>query len=42
VDTARDLKLSPFHDKGGPVKAYQAFGEELEGLLEELNWELVA
>ena len=29
-------------DKGGPVKACQVFGDELDLLLKELNEELVA
>jgi type I restriction enzyme R subunit len=37
-----DLELSPFHDKGGPVKAYQTFGSDLNKLLEELNEALAA
>jgi len=37
-----DLELSPFHDKGGPVKAYQTFGTDLSKLLEELNEVLAA
>ena len=37
-----DLELSPFHDKGGPVKAYQTFGTDLNKLLEELNEVLAA
>lgn len=37
-----DLELAPFHDKGGPVKAYQLFGEELNKILEELNKVLAA
>jgi len=32
----------PFHDKGGPVKAYQTFGTDLNKLLEELNEVLAA
>lgn len=36
------LELSPFHDKGGPVKAYQTFGKDLDGLLRELNDVLAA
>jgi len=32
----------PFHDKGGPVKAYQTFGKDLDGLLKELNEALAA
>lgn len=37
-----DLELAPFHDKGGPVRAYQAFGKDLNGLLKELNEVLAA
>ena len=37
-----DLELSPFHDKGGPVKAYETFGTDLNKLLEELNEVLAA
>jgi type I restriction enzyme R subunit len=37
-----DLELAPFHDKGGPVKAYQTFGTDLNKLLEELNEVLAA
>jgi len=33
---------APFHDKGGPVKAYQTFGKDLDGLLKELNEVLAA
>lgn len=32
-----DLELAPFHDKGGPVRAYQTFGRAIDGLLKELN-----
>ncbi len=32
-----DLEISPFHDKGGPGRAYQTFGNDLDGLLRELN-----
>ena len=32
-----DFSLSPFNQKGGAVKAYQLFGQELNKLLEELN-----
>jgi hypothetical protein len=35
-------ELSPFHDKGGPVKAYQTSGTDLNKLLEELNEALAA
>ena len=35
------FELAPFNQRGGLGKAYELFGEELEGLLEELNLELV-
>jgi type I restriction enzyme R subunit len=37
-----DLELAPFHEKGGPVKAYETFGTDLNKLLEELNEVLAA
>ena len=37
-----DFELSPFYEKGGPVRVYQLFGEELEQILRELNEVLVA
>jgi type I restriction enzyme R subunit len=37
-----DLELTPFDQKGGPVKAYQLFGAELNTILEQLNEVLVA
>lgn len=37
-----DLELAPFYEKGGPVKAYQIFGPELNSVLEELNVVLAA
>ena len=36
-----DFELASFSQRGGLGKAYDLFGEELEGLLEELNLELV-
>ena len=36
-----DFELAPFNQRGGLGKAYDLFGEELEGLLEELNLEFV-
>ena len=36
-----DFELAPFTQRGGLGKAYELFGEGLEGLLEELNLELV-
>jgi type I restriction enzyme R subunit len=37
-----DFELSPFYEKGGLVKAYQVFGNELDDILNELNEELAA
>ena len=37
-----DFQYAPFNQQGGLGKAYELFGEELDGLLEELNLELVA
>ena len=37
-----DFELAPFNQQGGLGKAYELFGEDLPGLLEELNLELVA
>ena len=37
-----DFQYAPFNQQGGLGKAYELFGDELEGLLEELNLELVA
>ena len=37
-----DFEYTPFAEKGGPVKAYQIFGEELGTILETLNEQLVA
>ncbi|MBO8127757.1 MAG: DEAD/DEAH box helicase family protein [Peptococcaceae bacterium] len=37
-----DFELAPFYEKGGPVKAYQLFGQELNHILKELNEVLVA
>lgn len=37
-----DFELAPFYEKGGPVKVYQVFGDELDEILEELNEVLVA
>jgi len=36
-----DFELSPFYEKGGAIKAYQIFGQELDKVLEELNEALV-
>jgi len=40
--TPEDFDLSPFAQQGGLGRAYQLFGNELPGLLEELNEVLVA
>ena len=32
-----DFELAPFYERGGPVKAYQLFGNRLNNILEELN-----
>src|SRR3990170_1158646 len=37
-----DFEYVPFHEKGGVVKVYQVFGEELKNILEELNEALAA
>ena len=40
--TPSNFQYAPFNQQGGLGKACELFGEELEGLLEELNLELVA
>ncbi|MBI4333933.1 MAG: DEAD/DEAH box helicase family protein [Chloroflexi bacterium] len=37
-----DFELSPFYEKGGPVRASQVFGSEMDNILDELNEALVA
>lgn len=37
-----DFEYAPFHEKGGAVKAYNLFGDELNKVLEELNEVLAA
>ncbi len=32
-----DLELAPFYERGGPLKAYKLFGEELGRIMNELN-----
>ncbi|MDP1930503.1 MAG: type I restriction-modification enzyme R subunit C-terminal domain-containing protein [Gammaproteobacteria bacterium] len=37
-----DLETAPFDSKGGMGRMYQLFGERMDGVIEELNRELVA
>jgi type I restriction enzyme R subunit len=37
-----DFEFAPFYEKGGAVKVYQLFGQQLSGILEELNVRLAA
>ena len=37
-----DFQYAPFNQQGGLGKAYELFGDDLTGLIEELNVELVA
>jgi len=37
-----DLEMAPFDSKGGLGKMYQLFGGQIDGMIEELNRELVA
>ncbi|MDO9318253.1 MAG: type I restriction-modification enzyme R subunit C-terminal domain-containing protein [Gammaproteobacteria bacterium] len=37
-----DLEMAPFDSKGGMGRMYQLFGERMDGVIEELNRELVA
>ena len=37
-----DFALAPFNQKGGAVRVYQLFGQQLNGILEELNERLAA
>ncbi len=37
-----DLDYSPFDSKGGVMKMWDLFGEEMDGIIQELNTELVA
>ncbi len=36
-----DLEYAPFHDKGGPIKARELFGDELDSVLGQLSEALV-
>jgi type I restriction enzyme R subunit len=37
-----DFEYAPFYEKGGAVKVYQLFGQQLNGILDELNERLAA
>lgn len=37
-----DLNMAPFDAQGGLGRIYQLFGDRTDGLINELNWELVA
>ncbi|MGL6159967.1 type I restriction endonuclease subunit R [Microbulbifer sp.] len=37
-----DLEMAPFDSKGGLGRMYQLFGDQMDGVIEELNRELVA
>jgi len=37
-----DFEYAPFYEKGGPVKVYQLFGNDLGWILDELNERLAA
>lgn len=37
-----DLDMAPFGSQGGLGKMYRLFGAELDGLIDEMNEELVA
>ena len=36
------FEYEPFYEKGGPIKAFQVFGDDLSDIMGELNEELVA
>ncbi|MBN2239892.1 MAG: DEAD/DEAH box helicase family protein [Dehalococcoidales bacterium] len=40
--TMDDFELTPFQQKGGAIKAWNLFGEELNEIMDELNEDLVA
>jgi type I restriction enzyme R subunit len=37
-----DFQYTPFHEKGGAVKVYQLFGDEINRIIDDLNHRLVA
>jgi type I restriction enzyme R subunit len=32
-----DLEMAPFYERGGPIRAYKLFGQNLSGIMDELN-----
>lgn len=34
---ADDFETTPFHERGGLVKAHKVFGDQLDKVLDELN-----
>ena len=32
-----DLQMAPFFERGGPVRAYNLFGQRLGGIMDDLN-----
>lgn len=40
--TKEDFDLPPFNEKGGLIKFYKLFGDEMNKIIEELNEELIA
>jgi hypothetical protein len=32
-----DLEMAPFYERGGPIRAYKLFGQNLGGIMAELN-----
>ncbi|NLD42570.1 MAG: DEAD/DEAH box helicase family protein, partial [Chloroflexi bacterium] len=40
--TLEDFEYAPFYEKGGVMRAYRLFGEELTGLVEQMNEVLAA
>jgi type I restriction enzyme R subunit len=32
-----DLEMAPFYERGGPIRAYKLFGQNLGEIMDELN-----
>jgi type I restriction enzyme R subunit len=32
-----DLEMAPFYERGGPIRAYKLFGQNLSRIMDELN-----